>query len=116
MPHFRPKVTLFFARNNFFSIFVKKKKEKETISDDQNAQTWVKFGPKWVIFEFSTKKRNRYFFRLQRLDLVQKIRKFQCVVFEKKWKTSVLGISNIVWGEGGHKVGKNGEKWIFCPK
>ena len=21
-----------------------------------------------------------------------------------------------MWGEGGHKVGQNGEKWIFCPK
>ena len=44
------------------------------------------FGPKWVIFEFSTKKRNRHFFRLQRLGFVQKIRKFQCAVFEKNAK------------------------------
>ena len=22
----------------------------------------------------------------------------------------------IVWGEGGHEVGKNGEKWIFLPE
>ena len=43
--------------------------------------------------------------------------KYFFVIFGKKqknWKTSVLGISNIkVWGEGGHKVGKNGKKWIF---
>ena len=30
-------------------------------------------------------------------------------------KTSALGISKIA-GEGGHDVGKNGEKWIFSPK
>jgi hypothetical protein len=44
------------------------------------------FWPKWVIFEFSTKKRNSHFFRLQRLGFVEKIRKFQCAVFEKNAK------------------------------
>ena len=44
------------------------------------------FAPKSVIFEFSTKKRNRHFFRLQRLGFVQKIRKFQFAVFQKNAK------------------------------
>ena len=32
-------------------------------------------------------------------------------IFGKKQK-----IKKIVWGEGGHEVGKNGEKWIFVKK
>ena len=29
---------------------------------------------------------------------------------------TVTNLHRIVWREGGHEVGKNGEKWIFLPK
>ena len=57
------------------------------------------FWPKWVIFEFSPKKRNRYFFRLQGLGFVQKIRKFQCEVFEKNAKNLCFWA---FWAKMGH--------------
>ena len=68
------------------------------------------FWPKWVIFEFSTKKRNRHFFRLQRLGFVQKIRKFR---FSKKMqKTSVFGYFGSKWA----KLGPEGAIFEFSVK
>ena len=61
----------------------------------KNGEKWI-FSPK-VILSFLEKQikkaKHSFFFRLQRLEFVQKIRKFQCAVFEKKRTTPVLGIS-----------------------
>ena len=65
----------------------------------------AQFGPKWVIFEFSTKKRNRHFFRLQSLGFVQKIRKFQCTVFEKNAKNLCFWAFLVKMGQIGPKRG-----------
>ena len=37
---------------------------------------------------------------------------------KKMRKTTVSSISKFfeVWGEGGHKVGRKGKRWIFSPK
>ena len=55
----------------------------KTRASGQKWPTLVQCWPIMAIFEFSPKKRNSHFFRLQRLGFVQKIREFQCAVFEK---------------------------------
>ena len=50
------------------------------------------YWPKRAIFKFPRKTKAAIFFGLQRLGFLQKIRKFQCTVFEKKiLKTPIFG-------------------------
>ena len=74
------------------------------------------FWPKWVIFEFSPKSETGMFFRLQRLGVVQKIRKFQCAVFKKNVKTTIFGHFGQIWVNFGQNGPKRGHFRIFGEK
>ena len=99
------------ARNNNFSIFVKKKKKKKKLKifDDQNVQIWVIFGQNESFLNFQHTKVKPSFFRLRRLGFVQKIRKFQCTVFEKKR-------SNNFWWKSEKVTFVRSERLLFIEK
>ena len=72
-------------------------------------QIWVNIGQKGPFFKFPRKNKAVIFFGLQRLGFLQKIRKFQCGVFEKNVKTPIFGyfgpkrpILDHFWPKRGH--------------
>ena len=68
-----------------------------------NSPYLCQFGPKLVIFEFSAKNRNRHFFRLQRLDFVEKLGNSNA-------RFSIKNAKNTVFGHFGTKRAKLGPK------
>ena len=112
----------FFSPEVIFFRFLKKEKEiqKFKIFDDQNfqksvnrarnAQIWVNFYQNGSFFNFRQKSETVIFFRLQRLGFVQKIRKFQCMVFNKNAKNLRFWAFLAI-------LAQNGQFWtVFGPK
>ena len=54
-------------------------------------QIWVNFGQKGPFFKFPWKTKAVIFFGLQTIGFLQKIREFQCAVFEKMLQTPIFG-------------------------
>ena len=103
----------------FFSLFdfCKKKIKKENIFDNQNSQIVVKFGSIWAKmghFWIFNKKAKSSFFRLQRLGFMQRNRKFQFAVFEKKNANNLCFWA--FWVKMDQIGPKRGHFWIFGQK
>ena len=76
---------------------------------------WVKFGPIWVIFKFSTKKRNRHFFPLPETRLCAKIQEIPMRGFQKKKNAKKLCFWAF-WVKMGQIGPKRGHFRIFGEK
>ena len=103
---FSPEIIIFrfLKKNNQnFKIFDDQNFEK-SVNRARNAQIWVNFGQNGSFFNFRQKSETVIFFRLQRLGFVQKIRKFQCALFEKNAK-------NLCFLAFWAKKGQIGPKW-----
>ena len=74
---FSPEMIFFDLKDKkkVFKIFGEKNAEKYADQARNGVKNLGQFWQKMVIFEFSSKYRNRRFFRLQRLSINQKIRK-----------------------------------------
>ncbi len=103
----------FSARNNFFSRFFDDQNFDKSVNRARNAQIWVNFGQNGSFLNFPQKSETVIFFRLQRVGFVQKIRRFQCAVFEKNAKNLCFWA---FWAKKGQIGPKRGHFRIFGQK
>ena len=75
------------------------------------------FWPKWVIFEFSPKKRNRHVFSTPETRLrAKKLGNSNAWFSKKMWKTTIFGHFGQIWVNFGQNGLKRGHFRIFGGK
>ncbi len=93
---FSPKIIfLIFDDQNF----------EMSVNRTKSGQIWVNFGQNGSFLNFPQKSETVIFFRLQRVGFVQKIRRFQCAVFEKNAKNLCFWAFWVKMGQIGPKRG-----------